>query len=220
MAILDVLFPRRCLSCGRIGKYFCIVCRQQIRRIQLNEYICPVCGRLALDGMTHPGCKTRYTPDKYICFFRYDGIVQKAVKALKYRCITDLAEEFVSLLPEVGGAYDVLIPIPLHPQRFKERGFNQVEVLGGIIARKLRIPMDTDILRRIKQTKPQVTMKDRKERLENMDHVFEIAKETKQSYGSVILFDDVFTTGATMRSATNVVKRNGTRFVCAITMSR
>lgn len=220
MGILDVLFPKRCLSCGRIGRYFCALCRLLIRSIQPNELMCPVCGRLALDGVTHLGCQTRYIPDKLISFFRYDGIVRKAVKTLKYRCVTDVAEEFVSLMPSISGEYDVLVPIPLHPRRLKERGFNQAEVLGRIISKKLHIPMDADILRRTKQTKPQVTMKDRKERLENMDHVFEIQKTKKQPYNRVLLFDDVFTTGATMRSATNILKRSGIPFVCIVTMAR
>lgn len=227
--LLDFIFPKRCVGCGKIGKYFCDQCTRAIRVIQKNEAICPVCERLAIDGKTHPGCRGLYTPDGLTSFFRYDGPIRKAIKTLKYRLVTDLASEFVSLIPssfynnKTIQQYNnwVMVPIPLHPSRHKERGFNQAEVLGRLIAEKLHIPLSTDILRRTKKTEPQVSLKHRKDRLINMNGVFAIHNSQFMIHDSTIfLFDDVFTTGATMRAATNVLKRAGVRRVWCVTMAR
>lgn len=227
MNILDALFPRRCLGCGRIGKYFCDQCRSTIRVVEQNEAICPMCGRLAIDGVIHPRCRTRYGLDGLTSFFHYDGIIQKAVKMLKYRRVSDLAAEFVSLISvpctlprrQAGLHHDpcIFVPIPLHPSRQKERGYNQAEILGALIAKKLNIPIATDILKRVKKTVPQVEMKKREARLKNMEGVFAVYHTPPEH---VVLFDDVFTTGATMRSAANRLKRAGAKFVWAVTIAR
>ena len=219
MNILDILFPKRCVGCGRIGKYFCGRCRAKVLYIADNESICPMCGRLGLDGMTHPVCRTRYGLDGLTSLFRYTGPIQSAVKAVKYRLVTDLATEFVSLasvsqIPTL----ECLIPIPLHVSRLRVRGFNQAEVLGTLLAARLRIPVSIDILRRVKATAPQVRMKTKNERLGNMKNVFR-AVETIQNK-NILLFDDVFTTGATMKAAANVLKRAGANRVWAVTMAR
>ena len=194
-----------------------------------------MCGRPAIDGATHPGCRTRYTIDGLTSFFRYDGIIRKAVKALKYRFVSDLASEFVSIIPndalrflmksripdQVRNDNVVYVPIPLHPSRFRERGYNQAEVLGKLIAGKLGIAVRTDILIRTRKTTPQVEMKKREARLKNMENVFAVSPNNSISlYPYIFLFDDVFTTGATMRSAANVLKRKGVKFVWAVTMAR
>lgn len=228
MNILDLIFPKRCLTCWRFGKYFCDRCISTIRAIGVSETICPICERPAIGGYTHPRCQSKYSLDGLTSIFRYDGIVKQAVKTIKYRRVTDLVQEFVSLVP--SSFFDEvtklrtneasLIPIPLHPSRNRDRGFNQAEVLGRLVADRLRIPIRTDILKRVKKTIPQVEMKDRKERLQNMKDVFSIYDSRFVIPDSCILFDDVFTTGATMRAAGETIKRAGARIVWAITMAR
>lgn len=176
-----------------------------------------MCGRLAFEGVTHPKCRTQYGIDGLTSFFHYDGVIRKAIKAIKYRYITDLAEEFVSLVPDFKKNTSFLIPIPLHISRFRERGYNQAEVLGKLLAKQLAIPVETNVLVRVKKTIPQAAIKHRKERLKNMDSVF----ETKNTVsGPVLLFDDVFTTGATMRAAAEVLKQKGAKSIWAMTMAR
>lgn len=220
MHLLDLLFPRRCLTCWRFGRYFCERCSATIRIIEPRETICPVCERPAIGGMTHPRCTGRYSLDGLTSFFHYDGIIMEAVKTFKYRLVTDIAQEFVSLVPAADIVDGVLVPVPLHPLRFRDRGFNQAEVLGKLLADRLHIPMRTDILRRVKKTPPQVEMKERNERLKNMKNVFSILHSSFSTLHSVVLFDDVFTTGATMRAAGETFKRAGAEFVWAVTMAR
>ncbi len=241
MNILDFIFPRRCLGCGRIGKYFCDKCRSSIKVIETNESICPVCEKPAIDGATHPRCQTRYALDGLTSFFRYDGAIRRAVKSLKYRYVSDLTNEFVDLIPNsslhvfskpltTNLLSSYLMPIPLHPSRYRFRGFNQAEVLGKILAKRLSIVLCSTILFRTRATTPQVEMKDRKKRLQNMEGVFAFnnvalrqsspREDSGQAGQAILLFDDVFTTGATMRAAANVLKRAGVPFVWAVTMAR
>lgn len=237
MDLLSFVFPRRCLGCGKLGKYFCEKCRKTVKLVNPNEAICPVCEKLAIDGATHPHCQNRYALDGLTSFFRYEGIIRKATKSIKYRLVSDLAEEFISLIPSSScnnltiQQYNnfVLVPIPLHPARYRFRGFNQAEVLGKLLARRLNIPIKTNIFKRVKKTIPQVDMKDRDERLKNMQNVFALNNLTMKpalpagrqfNNSFVILFDDVFTTGATLRSAANVLKRAGFKNIWGMTMAR
>jgi competence protein ComFC len=230
MQLLDIFFPKRCVGCGKTGRYFCPSCIRSIKTIQINESICPVCEKPAVDGMTHPKCRGRYTIDGLTSFFRYDGIVRKAVKAVKYRYISDSVKEFVSLIPQTSYNFinkniitsnTIIVPIPLHPKRFSERGFNQAELLARQLSLRLNIPVDTKLLKRIKYTEPQVKMRKRIDRLKNMDGVFAVSQLSTINYPlSIILVDDVFTTGATMRTAAGVLKRSGLKFVWGITMAR
>lgn len=230
MNLLDFLFPRRCIGCGKIGNYFCRKCISEIKII--TQFICPVCGSPAIDGATHPRCKTRYSLDGLTSFFRYNGVIRKAVKAIKYRFVSDLAKEFVDLIPysildSLSKPYTlipkpyILVPIPLHPSRLHFRGFNQAEVLGRLLAKRLDILFKTNILKRVKKTTPQVEMKDRKKRLKNMEGVFVVNNLTMKQWSNVtiFLFDDVFTTGATLRSAANVLKRRGVKRVWGVVMA-
>lgn len=228
MNLLDLIFPKRCVSCGKVGKYFCNICTAKIKFI--THQICPVCEEAAIDGVTHPRCKTRYAIDGLTAFFHYDGPIRQAVKLLKYRFVSDLTKEFVDLISASSlqlTTHDpqpiTLVPIPLHPSRQKFRGFNQTEVLGRLLAAKLKISVKTNILKRIKKTVPQVEMKDRKKRLINMADVFSVNNlnlTMKQCNNETIfLFDDVFTTGATLRSATNILKRAGAKSVWGIVMA-
>jgi len=176
-----------------------------------------MCGRPALDGITHPRCRTRYSLDGLTSFFHYDGPVRKAIKAIKYRLVSDLAEECVSLIPDFSfPKRALLIPIPLHPKRFRDRGFNQAEVLGTILAKRLNIAVRTDILRRTRATMPQAEIKEKKKRLENMKNSF-VSREIREN---ILLFDDVCTTGATLRNAAIALKQAGANHIWAITIAR
>jgi ComF family protein len=235
MSLLDILFPKRCIGCGAFGRYICLRCERTIHHIAGNEAICPVCEKPAIDGETHPRCRTRYTPDGLTSFFHYEGIVQKAIKSIKYRYVSDSAAALVSCVDNrsLGRIIErrvpglVMTPIPLHPSRQRFRGFNQANVFARhVIARisaagaDLNIPVRVDILKRVYATVAQVDMKRKEERLKNMHGVFAL-QETEDVTGMhILLFDDVFTTGATIRAAANILKRTGAASVWAMTIAR
>ena len=129
----------------------------------------------------------------------------------------------------------VLIPIPLHKYRFHYRGFNQASIFAHILGKQLKLQVCPNLLVRTKLTVPQVEVKVREKRLKNMEGVFSVnPKFSSELHGKTvlhhqfitdfkvafILVDDVFTTGATMRSAANVLKRTGASLVWAVTIAR
>lgn len=225
MSFLDILFPKRCVGCRRLGGYFCSRCRSTLPLIAINEAICPMCGGLAVDGKTHPRCRTRYGIDGLTSFFRYKGVIRQAIKSMKYHLVSDLAGELISIVPDQMfrvwelSSNAIIIPIPLHVIRERSRGFNQAEVIGREIGTVLHIPMQTDILRRTKHTTSQAGLSGKQERLANMKGVFAVTLVRAKAM-SVLLVDDVFTTGATLRSVAATLKRTGAHTVWGVTLAR
>lgn len=230
MNILDFLFPRKCLGCGRTGSYFCSHCLNFVS--QDREEICPVCERPSIGGFTHPRCRTNTSLDGLTSVFTYKGIIKKAITKLKYRFVTDLAEDLIELFLSFCGENKTfshlcqkedlfLAPIPLHPAREKWRGFNQAGLLGRMIAENLGIGFAPDLVKRIKNTKPQIQLKE-KERKNNIKDAFQIAPNSQFMIpdSQFFLFDDVWTSGATLREAAKTLKKAGGKFVWGLTLAR
>jgi ComF family protein len=227
MHLLSLFFPKRCVGCGRLGLYFCDVCKTSIEPIQSSETICPTCGKSAMGGKTHPKCKTNTSLDGLISFFHYRGVIKQAIKSIKYRYVTDVVQELIKLCVYNNGTikqcnHHVIIPIPLHSSRLKFRGFNQAEKLGEQLSTTLHMQFRTDVLKRTRKTTPQVEMRHRIDRLQNMKHVFSCNNITMRqwNYQTIILFDDVWTTGATLRSACSELKKSGVKEVWGMTIAR
>ena len=228
-SFLDLLFPRRCLGCGRSGGYFCASC---INLVSLNNQdICPVCTKASIGGLTHYGCVSPLALDGLTAVFNYRGLVKKAIKKLKYRFVSDLAEDLVEVFLSFCGenkafgkfcqAENVaLVPIPLHPQRFRWRGFNQAELLGQLIAQNLGLKFLPEVLARTKKTLPQVDLM-KIDRHKNIKNAFSLSRNIIISqYRNLVLFDDVWTSGATLKEAAKVLKRNGAEKVWGLTLAR
>jgi ComF family protein len=151
-------------------------------------------------------------------------VVRGAIKVLKYRLVSDLAREFVGLVPTsffkgipVNRRRAMVVPVPLHPTRERERGFNQAVALGSIVARSLHLPLRTDILYRTKHTMPQADIKNRSARQQNIAGVF--AAKVSLRRKSVVVFDDVTTTRATLNEAAAALKRAGASWVWGVAMA-
>lgn len=232
MNILDFIFPKCCVSCGAFGIFLCQKCLAKVKFIELP--ICPVCERPAIGGATHPGCRNRYSLDGLISACVYDGPIKAAVKRLKYKpWITDLGEILVDsvikyLRENTSINYLIkvkptVVPVPLHSSRERERGFNQSALIGKLLAQKLNLEFCSDLLCRHKKTKPQAELKG-KERLENIMGAFSISPKFPNilisQYPNILLLDDVWTTGATLRACGGVLKRSGVKNVWALTLAR
>lgn len=229
MNLLDLLFPRHCLGCGKTGGYFCPSCLNLIA--VAPDRICPVCQKGSFGGLTHPGCLTDQGFDGLTTIFPYGGLIEKAIKKIKYQFVTDLAGELTELFLSFCGEDEafarfcrgkpVLVPIPLHPQRLRWRGFNQSALLGRLIAENLRLPFWPDLLVRVKNTRPQVEL-DKKDRRNNIGGAFRISSNFKlpTKNDEFILFDDVWTSGATLREAAKVLKRSGAKKVWGLALAR
>lgn len=218
VGLLDLLFPKTCVGCGKWGNYLCQACADKLQ--YLESQFCPECGRAAIGGKTHPFCQKKFGLDGLISFTYFSFPTNKIIHALKYSLTTALVSEVGEKI-EVGktlpSSSALLVPIPLHWQRKNKRGFNQAEILGKLYAEKLNLGFAPALLTREVKTRSQVGLK-REERLGNVKNVF--ATTQALSSKKLVVFDDVWTTGATLRNACLVLKKAGAKEVWGLTLAR
>jgi len=233
MSFVDLLFSRQCLGCGREGSYFCPHCFKKIQ--MMEKLICPACEKPAINGITHPRCQTRYALNGLTSIFPYKGVIKTAISKLKYKFVTDLAEDLFTLMIRIIRVEEnrfkllnhlrqdskvILLPIPLHWRRENWRGFNQSELLGKKLADHLGWQLRNDILIRQKHAQPQVKLKG-DERQQNIHGAFKISPNIQIfQYPNIVIFDDVWTTGSTLNEAGKVLKIAGTKKVWGLTLAR
>lgn len=216
MDLFDLIFPKKCLGCGRAGKYICERCLKAAEKAYL---VCPVCKNFSVSGATHSYCNSKTSLDGVVAIFRYEGIIKKAVKRIKYNFNFDIASELANLVsPEIRGfAGFVVVPIPIHSSRQRWRGFNQAQILGQSIAKNLGLEYQKDLLTKVKKTPQQVGLH-RSERLRSIRGVFAVNAKTVPE--NILLFDDVWTTGATLNEAAKVLKKAGAKTIWGLTIAR
>ena len=148
--ILNLVFPPRCVSCNKTGKYICNICRSKIKYIEYQ--FCPVCRHPSFSGFTHPRCGNLYTLDGLFVSAHYAASVKKAIHMMKYRYVSDLVRELTLLLypspPAFVKKLDFLVPVPLHPRKEKDRGFNQSLLIASVMSELFKIPVKTGLLQR------------------------------------------------------------------------
>ena len=221
---MDLLFPKRCVSCGQIGSYLCPGCLKKIRFCQFQA--CPVCQRSSITGATHPRCQTKYSLDGLVSVSHFEGPVKAAIKKIKYKWVADLAEDLVGIILEnlwkakwLPQDEFIIVPVPLSPKRERWRGFNQSALLGKILAQRLELKFNGQILKKIKDTKPQVELS-ADERKKNLNGVFKVTAKDQVLGRSFLLVDDMVTTGSTLRNCASTLKRAGAGKVWALTLAR
>ncbi len=228
MALIDLIFPKKCINCAKFGEFICADC---FSRIKFNDALeCPACLRPALNGMTHPACITAQGLDGAISVVVYNGVVKKLIYQFKYNPhLSKLASTISELMTEglsqnesfyaFSEKYQpVLVPIPLSTKRLRERGYNHAELLSNYVAQYFKLGSDNKILTRSKETKPQFRL-NREERKKNVEGAFDVAKSSKVP-SSIILIDDIATSFATLKEAAKILKRKGARKVLAVTFAR
>ena len=220
LSFLDLLFPKRCVSCGKFGAYICKDCFAKIEFIQ--KPVCPVCQRQAVGGKTHPGSQGRLRLDGLVVATRYSGSVKKAIAKVKYKWAYDIAKILIDLIVVNLWKFDlasdlILVPVPLHVRRKKWRGFNQAEILAKSLSLKFNQPYG-EYLARIIETASQVGLK-KDERKKNVKGAFRLRTGADVSGKNILLVDDVYTSGATMQEACRVLKKAGAKTVWAIALA-
>lgn len=229
--ILDLLFPKKCVGCKKEGTYFCKDC---ISNILQKDLVCPECGDLAIGGQTHSHCQKKFGLDGLWSLGIYQNPLREAIKQLKYGRVSNLAVSLVDIMIDYWAQYQpfildqikkdkgigwAVIPVPLHWWRENNRGFNQSNLLGQILSKKLGLEY-LEGLKRIRYTRPQTKLKD-KQRRQNIRGVFEISSDyTLSPKPYTLLIDDVWTTGSTLKECCNVLKKAGVQKVWALTLAR
>lgn len=220
MNVLDLIFPKICLGCGKVGKYICENC---LSKAKILKPACPYCEKASIDGFTHVKCRKKYGLSGLTSIWDYEGVIKKALLALKYKYSTEAGRELASLFVRElkksnlikGGT---LVPIPIHWHRENVRGFNQSIEVGKIVAEEMEWKFIPDLLVKEKSTVSQASLSVEK-RKQNLQGVFTLNPKVIVP-NPVILFDDVFTTGSTLKEAAKVLKRVGTKEVWGLTIAR
>lgn len=219
---LDFLFPRWCLGCGKEGAYFCLSCRRVLPR--LVGLVCPRCGLPQAGGIECPACAGSQSPlERIRSPYRFEGVIRQAVHQLKYRNLRALAPVLAAMMDDYLTANplsaDVLVPVPLHPRRLRERGYNQSELLARGLGRNRGIPVESECLERRRDTSAQARTAGREERLRNVAGAFG-CRDGRLEGAQVLLTDDVATSGATLGACAGALREAGAASVSALVLAR
>lgn len=231
-AALDLIYPSKtiCYSCGNIikreEKYsLCPNCYNSLPFIP--EHSCNKCGiplRMIEDGPNCEECKnTFYFFHKAISVVKYEEVVKRLIYRFKYSNHTYLSRTMGAMmankLKAEGIKTDLIIPIPLYKNKEKERGFNQSVLLSKYISEKINIPVNTNNLIRVKNTKVMHSLS-KKERVQNVKDAFKVVDKWVIKNKSILLVDDIFTTGATVNISSKLLIEAGAKLIIVLTFAR
>ncbi len=233
--LLDIIFPPACLACksflkngGEKSEHLCATCREKLEF--LSGFLCPICLRRLPEGERVCHKESRFILAAPLSYS--NPVVRELIHTLKYNGLRTAAEPLASVLAAyLSASFEnyklrienfILVPIPLHPNRERERGYNQAFVIAQDLRDKLKtdIPIFTDVLTKVIPTPSQTEKKDYKEREENIRGSFKILKPELVAGKNILLTDDVFTSGATMREAARVLKSAGANKIIATVIAR
>jgi ComF family protein len=218
---LDLLFPQWCIGCGREGDYICRACRQGLPVIA--PPICPRCGRPQSKGVVCRDCTDEPAEiDGIRSPFVFDGVIRQVIHELKYQNLRALVPSLAGLLHDylvenpIPG--NVLVPVPLHRKRWRERGYNQSALLARELGRLSGLCVVEDCLVRHSYALPQARSAGVSERQKNVANAFTCLDERLKGK-QVILIDDVSTSGATLNACAAVIKSAGAAQVWGLVMA-
>ncbi|NLF51652.1 MAG: ComF family protein [Leptolinea sp.] len=219
--VLDWIFPPFCPGCNKTGIRLCEDCRSSIRRI--SDPICPVCGEPGNDSSICQDC-LNYPPefDRLRSAALFDGVIRESLHRLKYNNDIGLGEILAPFLVEVSASQnwdiDLVTSVPLSNERLRMRGYNQAECLAKPFAAMIGKLYAPSAILRIKNTKSQIDLS-AGERRENVSGAF-YANSSQVVLKSVIIIDDVSTTGSTISECARALKLAGAKGVYALTLAR
>ncbi len=213
--LLDLFFPKFCFGCQEEGSYLCQDCKGIL---QVSPY--------------HQSFKTKNVDDLYFAVDYKSPLLKKLIQNFKYQpFIKELSHPLSSLIIDHFQLLDnpplfcerksgfLLIPMPLEKRRLKGRGFNQAKEIAKEISNFLEIPLLDNILIKKQKTSPQVKLSE-EERRKNISGVFSCQNQKMISKKSVLLVDDIYTTGSTMKEAAKVLRESGAKRIIGIVIAR
>lgn len=209
---LDFLFPPVCGICGQLGdKYICEKCMREIKTIEKN-------GHIKVNNEDY---------SEQFWLFEYKDLIRNLILRYKFNEQSFLYRTFVEIIihNEKAVKYiknaDYIVPVPIHKSRYKERGYNQCALIAKELSNQIQnIDFLPKLLYKDKKTSPQSTL-DKDERINNVKGVFSIKNERQEHQGkSIILLDDIYTTGNTVRACAFQLKRAGFDKIKVITIAK
>jgi len=232
-ALLDTFFPPLCHSCKEFIPdagpiHICAECLGRITTIQ--SPLCHSCGTpFATEaGIDHTCGECLQHPPRFAsarAAALFDGPLKELIHLFKYAGKVQIrrplalftAAQLALFVQEI--APDCLVPVPLHPRKLRERGFNQALLLGQLLARQWQIPLSIDNLRRTRWTEPQITLS-AEQRLQNVRGAFAVHAPADFARKRLLLLDDVYTTGNTVAECAKTLKGAGAAAIHVVTVAR
>lgn len=220
--ILECIYPKRCPLCHDIimpkGKRICAKCRTTIRI--LTEPRCKKCSK-KLERVEDEYCfdcaHTSHHFEEGYGVFAYDRVMQRSMSYFKFHGRREYGEFYGEMLIRFGATAikrfnpQILIPVPLHQKKRRNRGYNQAEIIGRVLNQGFSIPIRTDLVKRVKNTKAQKEL-NHKARRKNLHGAFEAAPEVGR-YQRVLIVDDIYTTGSTIDAIAGELRKQGVKEV-------
>lgn len=207
-ACIDWLFPPRCCVCGKVSENVPFLCHSCYEK--LNIY-----GREPDSVAYHKD----HPADSALSLYYFDPVFQELAHGLKYKGMWYLGQflgrEMGNYFSEAVEHCDALVPVPLHPVRRRDRGYNQAAMIAKGISSLWHVPLESRLLKRSRYTETQTKL-NKKERQKNMDGVFTVRSDLKLPK-RICLIDDVFTTGATTMEAARTLKKAGAQHIVILT---
>ena len=155
--------------------------------------------------------------DKGTAVFAYDEVMRRSITMFKYHNRREYASFYAKEMYQTCGHFlkmckpEDILPVPIHPKKKRQRGFNQAELVAKKLGKLMNIPVDTNYLRRVEKTIPQKELT-RQQRKENLKKAFSIVK-THKRYERVLIIDDIYTTGATIDAISEILRENQSKFI-------
>lgn len=203
---LDLVLPPVCYVCGNpcSGRYG--LCEDCLAKINYCE------------------CKENFKENGWSCCY-YKDALKECIHLFKYKGYVGLADIFGDIMASfvkkngIGKETDLIVPVPVHPAKRRERSYNHAEVLAASLSRAAGIPVDARSLKKIRWTTSQSEL-DRKKRLDNVKDTFLVVNRSVFSEKRVLLVDDVYTTGATINECTKALLEAGASKICFLTLAK
>lgn len=225
--LLECIYPARCPLCHDIirprGRLLCSKCKKDIKI--LKEPRCKKCSK-AIDTLDEEYCfdcmHTQHYFTEGFAAFPYHRKMQQSMMYFKFHGRKEYGNFYAEVLGHTAVDVlkrwqpDVLMPVPLYKRKQKERGYNQAEVIGRVLSQRFSIPIRTDLIERVRYTKAQKELSN-KERRKNLKNAFRVIGEVKE-YNSVLMVDDIYTTGSTVDAIAKELKKGGVNHVFFITV--
>ena len=241
--MLDILFPRKCHCCIDVilsNQEICDICCNEIKYVAEWSY-CRRCGVpfgffsnetdqyskseiQREDALCGKCIKDIYSFDKARSIAIYEGNIRDLVISFKYEGKLNrgysLLDIIISNFPEDLDEFDCIVPVPLHIAKLRSREYNQSVILAQGIAKHMGVQCNLFDLKRIRDTRPQIEITNETERVRNVKGAFSVTKENRFKGKSVLLVDDVFTTGSTSDECSKMLLKSGAYKVQVLTLAR
>lgn len=218
--VYDSVYPPRCPVCDAVlykketidRPKLCKGCVGKI--IYINQPSCMKCGKQLEDETEycHDCLKYTHLYERGVAAFSYSKDIKRSLYSFKYENRREYVEFYADTIVDKYGHVisswkpDVMVPVPLHPSKYRKRGYNQAEILANAISARTGIPVDTNILKRKRNTRAQKELDD-KDRISNIKGAF-ILGQNGVKYRKILLVDDIYTTGTTIDECSRVLRAN------------